>query len=80
MFAKATFFSDNRVSLPKVSVPCLILQHRSDTLAPLSVGEYIHAHIEGSTLKVLDVQGHCAHMSEPELVIDALHDFIDVPA
>lgn len=80
VFARATFFSDSRVNLPKVSVPCLILQHRTDTLAPLSVGEYIHAHIQGSTLKVLDVQGHCAHMSAPGLVIDALHDFIDVPA
>ena len=80
VFARTTFFSDNRADLPKVTVPCLILQHRNDTLAPLGVGEYVHAHLAGSTLKVLDVQGHCAHMSEPSLVVDAMREFLGVPA
>ena len=80
VFARTTFFSDNRADLPKVTVPCLILQHRTDTLAPIAVGEYMHAHLAGSTLKVLDVQGHCAHMSEPLLVVDALREFLGVPA
>ena len=80
VFAHTTFFSDNRAELPKVTVPCLILQHRTDTLAPIGVGEYVHAHLAGSTLKVLDVQGHCAHMSEPPLVVDALREFLGVPA
>lgn len=80
VFARATFFSDNRADLPKVTVPCLILQHRTDTLAPIGVGEYVHTHLAGSTLKVLDVQGHCAHMSEPSLVVDALREFLGVPA
>jgi sigma-B regulation protein RsbQ len=60
-------------------VPCLILQHRTDTLAPVSVGEYVHAHLAGSTLKVLEVQGHCSHMSEPALVIDAIRSFLAAP-
>ena len=76
VFARTTFFSDNRADLPKVTVPCLILQHLTDALAPLSVGEYMHAHLAGSTLKVLGVQGHCAHMSEPELVIKAIRDLL----
>lgn len=79
VFARTTFFSDNRTDLPKVTVPCLILQHRTDTLAPVSVGEYVHAHLTGSTLKVLEVQGHCSHMSEPELVIDAMREFLTLP-
>ena len=76
VFARATFFSDNRADLPKVTAPCLILQHRTDTLAPISVGEYMHAHLDGSTLKVLEVQGHCSHMSEPELVIAAMREYL----
>jgi sigma-B regulation protein RsbQ len=71
-FAKTTFFADNRDDVAKVTVPCLILQHRHDTLAPLAVGDYLHAHLQHSTLQVLDVVGHCAHMSHPELVIDAI--------
>jgi len=79
VFARTTFFSDNRADLPKVTVPSLILQHRTDTLAPVSVGEYLHAHLAGSTLKVLEVHGHCSHMSEPALVIDALREFLASP-
>jgi sigma-B regulation protein RsbQ len=79
-FARTTFFSDNREDLPKVAVPCLILQHRNDSLAPISVGEYVHAHLAGSTMKVLEVHGHCAHMSDPQLVVEAMHEFIDMPA
>ena len=77
VFAQTTFFSDNRADVPKVTVPCLILQHRKDTLAPLSVGQYLHTHLPHSTLQVMDVVGHCAHMSQPELVIAAIRSFVD---
>lgn len=76
VFAQATFFSDNRADLPKVSQPCLVLQHRHDALAPMAVGEYVHAHLPHSTLNVLDVPGHCAHMSHPSLVIESVRNFI----
>lgn len=77
VFARTTFFSDNRSDLPKVTSPCLVLQHHSDTLAPIAVGHYVHAHLAGSRLQVLDVHGHCAHMSAPALVVDAMRHFID---
>jgi sigma-B regulation protein RsbQ len=79
VFAQATFFSDNRADLPKVKQPCLVLQHRHDALAPMAVGEYVNAQLPHSTLKVLDVSGHCAHMSHPLLVIELVHDFIQEP-
>ncbi len=71
-FAHATFFADNREDLPKVQTPCLILQHKHDTLAPQVVGEYLHQHLPKSELRMLEVAGHCAHMSHPKLVIDAI--------
>ncbi|MEB0137567.1 MULTISPECIES: alpha/beta hydrolase [unclassified Undibacterium] len=77
VFARTTFFSDNRADLPKVTRPCLILQHGRDTLAPLNVGDYVHAHLADSQLKILDIEGHCAHMSAPSLVVAAIRDFID---
>lgn len=76
VFARATFFADNRADLPRVSRPTLLLQHRKDTLAPLGVGEYLHAHLRDSTLQVLDVEGHCAHLSNPALVVDAMRDYL----
>ena len=75
LFAQVTFFSDNRNDLPKVKSPCLVLQHSQDSLAPLGVGTYVHQNLAGSTLKVLDVEGHCAHMSHPLLVIEAMREY-----
>jgi sigma-B regulation protein RsbQ len=72
VFARATFFADNRADLAKVKTPCLILQHAHDALAPAQVGEYLHRELKGSTLEVLETTGHCAHLSAPELVIDAM--------
>ncbi len=76
VFAETAFFSDNRSDLQKVQTPCLILQHGSDALAPLSVGNFVNEHLTRSTLEVLDVTGHCAHMSDPDLVIDAMRRFL----
>ncbi|MDD0815312.1 alpha/beta hydrolase [Curvibacter sp. HBC28] len=75
VFARATFFADNRADLPKVTRPSLLLQHRQDNLAPLAVGEYLHAALPLSKLQVLDVAGHCAHLSDPALVVEAMRDY-----
>ncbi len=75
-FAQATFFADNRADLPRVPTPCLILQHRQDALAPMDVGHYLHSHLPQSELQVLDVAGHCAHMSHPNLVVQALESVL----
>lgn len=76
VFARTTFFADNRADLPRVTVPCLILQHQQDSLAPLAVGEYMQANLRGSTLQVLPVAGHCSHMTHPHLVINAMQSFL----
>lgn len=77
VFARTSFFADNRADLPRVPVPSLILQHRDDSLAPLGVGQYMHQHLRNSRLQVLDVAGHCAHMSHPDLVIAAMRGFLN---
>lgn len=77
VFARTSFFADNRADLPHVPVPSLILQHQDDSLAPLGVGHYLHQHLKNSQLQVLDVAGHCAHMSHPDLVIAAMRGFLN---
>lgn len=74
-FARATFFADNRSDLHRVGHPCLILQHERDNLAPLAVGEYLAKELPHSVLVVLKIAGHCAHMSHPSLVADAIREF-----
>lgn len=80
VFARATFFADNRKDLPKVNCPTLIIQHSKDSLVPLAIGDYLHEHLNNSTLKVIDVVGHCAHMSHPELVVKAMRDYLSTPS
>ena len=80
LFAQATFFSDNRSDLQHVSRPCLILQHQIDALVPFEVGEFLHQHLKGSTLKVIEATGHCAHMSHPALVIEAIKHYLADPS
>ena len=75
-FAEATFYSDNRVDLPKLTVPSLILQCSDDMVAPPEVGEYMRRHTPKSTFKQLRATGHCPHMSAPAETIAAVKEYL----
>lgn len=75
-FARATFLSDNRDDLPRISAPTLVMQSREDAIAPIEVGEYVAAAVPDSTLAILEAAGHCPHLSAPREVIDALEPFL----
>ena len=75
-FAEATFFSDNRADLPKLTVPSLVLQCSEDMVAPDAVGDYVHRVTPNSTLRVLTATGHCPHMSHPEETIEVIRDYL----
>jgi sigma-B regulation protein RsbQ len=75
-FARVTFTSDNRPDLEKVTIPTLVLQCSDDIIAPLSVGQYVADHIEGSRLVVLEATGHCPNLSAPEEVVAAIQAFV----
>lgn len=75
-FARVTFLSDNRSDLPKLKVPSLILQCSDDLIAPESVGQYLHQHLPGSTLRILKATGHCPHLSAPAETIEAMQAFL----
>jgi len=76
-FAEATFYSDNRGDLAKVSTPSLIMQCSDDAIAPLSVGDYLHKHLNDSTLRVMNATGHCPHMSHPEETIQIIKEYLE---
>jgi sigma-B regulation protein RsbQ len=75
-FARATFTSDNRDDLPKVTARTLVLQCRNDIIAGEQVGAYVAANIKNSTLVVLDASGHCPNLSAPRAVIAAIEEFV----
>jgi sigma-B regulation protein RsbQ len=75
-FARATFLSDYRAQMPKVKIPSLILQCSEDSIAPDSVGEYLHRVLDGSTLNVMSATGHCPHMSHPTETIALMKEYL----
>ncbi|MFK2825928.1 alpha/beta hydrolase [Bacillus sp. B190/17] len=78
-FATATFFSDNREDLPKVTIPSLILQCAEDAIAPVEVGEYIHKRLQHSTLRFMQATGHCPHLSHPDETIRLIKEYLSSP-
>ena len=75
-FARVTFTSDNRADLSRVTARTLILQCRDDIIASEVVGQYVHEHVPGSQMVVLDASGHCPNLSAPEAVVSAIRKFI----
>ncbi len=75
-FARATFLSDMRDELPRSRVPALVVQLRRDAIAPVNVGQYMHTHMPGSTLTVLEVGGHCPHLSHPAETCALIRDYV----
>jgi sigma-B regulation protein RsbQ len=75
VFARATFLSDNRADLERVSVPTLVIESEQDAIAPREVGAYVHRHIGGSELLTLNTTGHCPHLSAPEATARAIGTF-----
>jgi sigma-B regulation protein RsbQ len=75
-FAEVTFFSDNRMDLPHLQKPTLILQCREDAIAGPDVGRFVHENIAGSSLVILEAWGHCPHVSHPKETITALRDYL----
>jgi sigma-B regulation protein RsbQ len=75
-FARVTFLSDNRADLAAVDTPALILQCSEDMIAPLTVGDYLHRHLKGSTLRVMAATGHCPHMSHPDETVRLIREYL----
>lgn len=75
-YARTTFLSDHRADIGATGVPTLILQCSDDVIAPIEVGEYLHRHIPGSTLRVMKATGHCPNLSAPDETIRAIEEFL----
>lgn len=75
-FAKATFFSDCRDLLGQASQPALVLQSSGDALASVSVGRFIQSRMAHASLEIVEANGHCLHMTNPEDIAPSIRRFI----
>nr|HEX4313374.1 alpha/beta hydrolase [Kofleriaceae bacterium] len=75
-FARVTFLSDVRATLPELAAPTLILQCSDDVIAPVAVGTYMHRVLPRSTLTIIENVGHCPHLSSPSSSAAAIDAFL----
>lgn len=75
-FAEVTFTTDLRDQLEKVAVPTLILQTKFDAIAPAEVGKYVHDHIQGSRLIVMEAVGHNPHLSDSDETVKHIKAYL----
>lgn len=78
-FAEATFLSDHRDDVRSLVVPSLILQCSQDAIAPVSVGQWLAAHMPRSTFHQLQATGHCPHLTHPAETIVAIRQYLAAP-
>jgi sigma-B regulation protein RsbQ len=76
-FAKVTFFSDHRHLLEKAKHPVLIFQSSHDSLASTDIGDYMLGQLPDAELKIIEAEGHCLHMTYPDIVSQKLRSYID---
>ncbi|RZJ94928.1 MAG: alpha/beta hydrolase [Hymenobacter sp.] len=70
--AYATFLSDHRTDLARVSVPTHLIQCADDVAVPAEVNTYLLASLPQATLTLLSTTGHCPHLSVPLQVLAAM--------
>ncbi|MGO4540427.1 alpha/beta fold hydrolase [Paenibacillus sp. 2TAB19] len=75
-FAEVTFLSDCRTQLELASIPSLILQCADDSISPVEVGQYLHAHLKHSTLRLMTAKGHYPQLSHPEETIQFIKQYL----
>jgi sigma-B regulation protein RsbQ len=46
-------------------------------VAPREVGEYLRANLPGSTMRVMQANGHCPHMSHPDETIALMKEYLE---
>jgi sigma-B regulation protein RsbQ len=79
-FAEATFLSDHREDVVRVTTPSLIMQCAQDAIAPTAVGEWMARHVPNSTYHALKATGHCPHLTHPDETIRVIRDYLVGPA
>ncbi len=75
-FARATFLSDNREDLARVTTPTLVLQCSNDVIAPVAVGEYVRDSLPDAAYVLLEATGHCPNLSAPDETTAAIDAFV----
>lgn len=73
---RVIFQSDYRSSLAKLTRETALIHTKEDLAVPREVADYLHAHIQNSTLQIINATGHFPHISAPQELENALKQLI----
>lgn len=74
--ARLVFLGDYRALMPQVQVPALVVQCTGDVVVPVAVGQWLHEHLRGSRLALLETAGHCPQLSEASRTAALIADYL----
>lgn len=63
-------------TLDGIKIPTLIICGRQDVVTPLTESEFMHKHISGSTLKIIEKAGHVSNLEYADEFNQYLSDFL----
>jgi sigma-B regulation protein RsbQ len=75
-FASVTFLGDNRSDLKKLTIDALIIQSKTDAIASIEVGKFVHENVQNSSFIMLETTGHCPHLSAPDETVKAMKQYL----
>ncbi len=75
IFRKIIVFDETK-ALPKIAVPTLLIWGGKDTYPPLSMAREMQALISGSTLRIMEHEGHNAHLENPTFFYGIVKQFL----
>jgi pimeloyl-ACP methyl ester carboxylesterase len=75
IFRKIVVFDETEI-LPKIAVPTLLVWGGKDNYPPLAIGKEMQSLISGSTLRIMEHEGHNAHLENPTLFYGIIKQFI----
>lgn len=68
--------SETCMTLGRIAVPTLIICGREDVVTPLPQSEYMHEHIKGSLLRIIENAGHVSNLEHQYEFNKILYDFL----
>jgi pimeloyl-ACP methyl ester carboxylesterase len=69
--------SENCSGLNAIRIPTLIICGKEDEVTPVVQSEFMHEHIEGSTLRIIDNAGHVSNLEQPKEFNKYLLEFLN---
>lgn len=78
-FAELSFLVDARADLPRLRHPSLVLQCARDAVVPVAAADYVRRYLPGARHVLLDLDGHCPHVSHPREVEALVRAYLDDP-